>query len=193
MRSHAGIVAVLACLVPQAAAGQVELVVEGGIGAFIGGDFSGYPPGPTFAAALHVSEWDNAQAGLEFVYAHHEGSGIEGATTQLGFLGLARYVLSSGPVGLYVGGKMGASFRSLTIVGDPARTDGFVLGPSAAIRLPMGPTKLQLTFDALYETFEELIMYGQREYGTDEDGLRFVLRAGVVVPLPSLRVGGESP
>lgn len=68
-----------------------------------------------------------------------------------------------------------------------------MLGPSTAVRFPLGSMRLQLTFDALYETYEELTRYGSREYGTDEDGLRLVFRAGLVFPLGSVRGTSDLP
>ena len=193
MRSLPNVAAALLCLTPQTVLGQTELVLDGGIGAFAGGDFAGTPPGPALGVALHVSEWGSAHGGVELGYSRHGGTGVESTTTQLQYLGLARYTVLSGPILVHVGGKLGAGRRSLKIVDEPATTDGFVLGPSVAVRFPVGSMRLQLTLDALYETYEELIMYGSREYGTDEDGLRLVFRAGLVFSLESLRARTDSP
>jgi hypothetical protein len=183
--------ATVLCVAPGAVAAQGELVLDAGVGALAGGDFTGTRPGPTLAAALHFADWGGTQGGIEFAYSRHGGSEFEGATTQLEYLGLIRHPVASGPIDVHVGGKMGVSRRSLTVVGEPARTDGFVLGPSATVRFPVGTMRVQFTLDALYETFEELVMYNSREYGTDEDGMRLALRVGVVFPLPGLTSGGD--
>lgn len=192
MRCWAKVMAALGCLMPQAIAGQTELVLDAGIGAFASGDFAGTPPGPSLAAALHIAKWGSAQGGFEFGYSRHEGSELESATTQLEYVALLRYPVLSDPILVHLGGKLGAGRRSLTIVDEPAAADGFIIGPSAAVSLPVGSMRIQLTFDALYETYEELIMYGSREYGTDKDGLRLVFRTGLVLPL-GLQASSDSP
>ena len=187
MRGQAIVLVVLACLVPRAVSGQMEVVFDAGVGTFAGGDFTGTPAGPALGVALHIADWGTTQGGFEFGYARHGGrTWIEGTTTQLEYLALVRASLLSDPVQLHVGGKMGVGRRSLTIVDDPATSEGFIIGPSAALRLPVGSLRLQLTVDARYETYEELIMYGLSEYGTDEDGLRLVFRAGLAFSFAAL-------
>jgi hypothetical protein len=193
MRAWAVAAVASACLVPQALAGQMELVLDAGIGALAGGDFRGTPPGPSLAVALHIAERDSVQGGFEVGYARHRGSGVESATTQLDVLGLARWPVLSRPISAYLGGKLGYSHRSLTIADEPAKGGGFLIGPSGAMRFSVGTMHVQLTVDALYATYEELIMYGSREYGTDEDGFRLLFRAGLIFPLGSLRSRTELP
>lgn len=175
------LVGALAAAAP--AHGQTELVVDAGVGAFAGGDFKGLGAGPSLAAALHVADWSRAHGGVELGLSRHGGHPFESATTQVEILVLARVTVLSGPVSLHAGGKMGVARRTLRRVGDPARTEGFVMGPSAAARTRVAGTVVQLSLDVLYESFEELTMYGTREYGTDEDGARLAVRLGVVLPI----------
>ena len=191
------LLAAVACVVPRTLSGQTEVVFDAGVGAFAGGDFAGTPAGPALGVALHIADWGSAQGGFELVYGRHGGrTAIESATTQLEYLGLVRSSVLSDPIQIHLGGKMGLGRRSLTIVDEPARADGFIIGPSAALRVPVGSLSLQLTVDALYATYEELVMYGRSEYGTDQDGLRLVLRAGLAFSLADLLPGtgpGDGP
>jgi len=186
-----GGVAALLGATPAPALAQLELVFDAGVGMSTAGDFVGTPSGPALGLALHLADWSSARAGLEVGYGRHRGEGIESATTQVEFLALARYVVPAGPVELSVGGKVGVARRSLIIVEEPATSEGFIVGPSAALRLPIGPLHVQLTAEARYETYEELWMHGQFEYGTDENGLRMVYRAGLAIPLTAPGSGGE--
>jgi hypothetical protein len=173
-----------AILCPPGLVGQRELVVGAGIGTFAAGDFDGKRAGPALAAALHFTDPGPLQGGLELVYSRHGGMGVESRSTQFEVVALGRYSLFGDPdLGMLVGLKVGAGRRWLTVVDEPAEADLLVLGPSVATRFSVSGLRVQLTFDALYETFEEWVLYGSRAYGTDEDGLRLAVRAGLVFPL----------
>ena len=173
--------------------GQSELVLDAGVGAFAGGDFTDARPGPTLSVGLHIAYPDSLQGGFEVGYSRHPGMGLEGPTTQVEYLALARYPVYSSSLRVHVGGKLGYGHRSLTIVDEPATAGGFIIGPSVAARIPAGRVNIQLTLDALYETYEELILYASREYGTDEDGFHFRARLGLIFPLPSLHLNSDGP
>src|SRR5690606_37573822 len=62
-------------------------------------------------------------------------------------------------------------------------------GPTLSLRAAptaLGGASLDLSVDVLYHAYEELIMYASREYGTDQDGFRAVVRLGLLIPVPFL-------
>ena len=168
---------------PTPAWAQYGLSVHGGYGGFAGPDFSGVPAGPTLGGAVHVP-WQEREAEISVgvAYSRYGAYGVVGPTVQFDYVAVIRK--ESRWPGLLGGIKVGYSTRSLSVVDDPARTDGLIIGPTFSIRSPTGLGPLvELTLDALYSTYEELIMYGGREYGTDQDGLRLVVSVGVFLPL----------
>lgn len=171
-------------LAPLPAAAQYGLSVHGGYGGFAGSDFSGIPAGPTLGGAVHVPwEEHEAEVSMGMAYSRYGAYGIVGPTVQFDYAGVIRKEMSHWP-GLLGGVKVGYSTRSLTVVDDPARTDGFLIGPTFSLRRPTGVGPLiDLSLDVLYSTYEEFIMYGGREYGTDQDGLRLLVSVGVFLPL----------
>lgn len=177
-------VALSAVLTTAPVAAQYGLSFHGGYGGFAGSDFSDIPAGPTVAGAIHVP-WEEreAEVSVGMAYSRFGAYGIVGPTVQFDYAAAIRKEVSRWP-GLLGGIKVGYSTRSLSVVDDPARTDGFLIGPTFSFRSPtgLGPL-LELSLDAVYATYEELIMYGGREYGTDQDGLRLLLSAGVYLPL----------
>ncbi len=171
-------------LTPLPAAAQYGLSVHGGYGGFAGSDFSGIPAGPTLGGAIHVP-WEEreAEVSMGMAYSRYGAYGIVGPTVQFDYAAVIRKEMSRWR-GLLGGIKVGYSTRSLTVLDDPARTDGFLIGPTFSLRRPsgLGPL-LDLSLDVLYSTYEEFILYGGREYGTDQDGLRLLVTVGVFLPL----------
>ncbi|MEX2465403.1 MAG: hypothetical protein WD995_00750 [Gemmatimonadota bacterium] len=187
--------AALACAHPGHVAAQSAFSFGGGIGGFTGGDFSGTPPGPTIGAAVHLPfEDEGTEIGLGVEYSRYGGHGFVGATTQLDYSGTIRRQVAPGAPEVWLGVKVGYSTRSLSVVEEPARTDGFLMGPAVSLRAPVAlGASLDLSMELPYHTYEELIMYASREHGTDQDGLRFVLRMGLMVPVPAWgREDGET-
>lgn len=183
---------------PVGAQGSVSL--GAGYGSFTGGDFSGTPPGLTVGGAYHIpfeeTLDDDTEVALGIDYSRYGDHGFVGATTQLDYAAtLRRRVLGPVPE-LLIGARFGYSTRSLSVVEEPARTDGFLTGPVLSLRAPTAlGWAFDLSLDVLYHSYEELIMYASREYGTDQDGFRIVLRLGVLVPILSEERGRlrESP
>ena len=167
---------------PIAAQPSVTLGLSAGMGTFTGRDFAESPPGPTLGGGVHLSFGDSIEAGFLVDYSHYGTHGLIGATRQLDYLATLRIAARRAPLAMLVGAKLGFSRRSFEVVGEPARTEGFVIGPSFSLRVPVGPTSaVDLSVDALYHTYEELILYSTREYGSDQDGFRIVLRVGFLV------------
>lgn len=174
----------VASILPASATGQAALSFHGGYGGFAGSDFSGLPAGPTLGGAVHVAwEEQDAELSVGMDYSRYGAYGVVGPTVQFDYSGVIRQEVERWP-GLMGGVKVGYSTRSLSVVDDPARTDGFFIGPTFSLRTPTSlGASIDLSLDALYVTYEELIMYGGREYGTDQDGFRVLARVGVLVPL----------
>jgi len=180
------VAAALACTQVREAEAQSAFSFGAGFGGFTGADFSGTPAGPTIGAAYHLPfQDDRTEIGLGVEYSRYGGHGFVGSTTQLDYAGTIRRRVVSGSSQLWLGAKYGYSTRSLSVVEEPARTDGFLIGPSLSLRVPVAwGALMDLSLDLPYHAYEELIMYASREYGTDQDGFRVVLRMGFVVPVP---------
>lgn len=188
----AGWVLLLTAWMAPGATGQVAFSVTGGFAGFTGRDFSGTPAGPTIGGALHLrfAELEGVEAALGVDHAHYGGHGFIGATRQIDYWASIGRTIHAGRADLLVGARMGYSTRALSVVDEPATTDGFLIGPSATLRIPapLGAA-VAVGIEVAYHTYEELILYAQREYGTDQDGLRLMIRAGLFVPI----LGGPEP
>lgn len=163
---------------------QSALSLGGGFGRFAGADFSGTPGGPTVGGAYHLA-FEEYAAELSFGvdYSRYGEHGFVGPTRQLDYSAVIRKNVAMRPVVL-AGLRIGYSTRALSVVDEPARTDGFLIGPTFSLRVPTGlALLLDLSLDGLYHAYEELILYATREYGTDQDGFRILLRLGVLMPL----------
>lgn len=178
------VVAAVVCTQAGDARAQSAFSIGAGLGSFMGADFSGTPAGPIIGAGYHLPFEDDAtEIGLGVEYSRYGGHGFVGATMQMDYAGTIRRRVVAGPSELWVGAKYGYSTRSLSVVEEPARTDGFLIGPSLSLRVPVARgASMDLSLDLAYYAYEELIMYASREYGTDQDGLRVVLRMGFMVP-----------
>ncbi|MDZ7779090.1 MAG: hypothetical protein U5R14_04015 [Gemmatimonadota bacterium] len=183
---------------PLGAQGSFSL--GAGFGSFTGGDFSGTPPGVTVGGAYHIGFEetfdDDTELALGIDYSRYGDHGFVGATKQLDYAATLRRRMLGRLPELLLGIRFGYSTRSLSLVEEPAHTDGFLAGPVLSLRAPTGlGWAFDLSLDVLYHSYEELIMYASREYGTDQDGFRVVLRAGVLVPVLSGERGRirESP
>lgn len=169
---------------PLPAAAQVGLSLTGGFSRYAGTDFAGTPPGPTLGGAVHLEIEDHpAEISFGVDYSRYGEHAFVGSTRQLDYSAVLRTPVGGRP-GLFAGIRFGYSTRSLSVVDEPARTDGMLVGPTLSLRIPSGLGPLvETSLDALYHSYEELVMYGGREYGTDQDGFRILLRIGVWVPL----------
>lgn len=178
------LVAVLFTVVapPHALRGQAELVVDAGLAVLAGGDFGGTPAGPALGAALYLGQ-SVPLGGLEIGYSRNGGRGFESPTTRIDVIGLVRYPIEAAPLETHVAIKLGYSHQALTVADEPATSNGFLLGPSVTGRLSVLGLRAQFGLDALYLTYEQLTMFGSREYGTDKDGLRLTLRMGLAFEL----------
>ena len=174
---------------PHSLRGQVELVVDAGLAVLAGGDFGGTPPGPALGATLYLGQWGPGLGGLEIGYSRSGARGFESPTTRIDVIGLMRYPIAAAPLETHIAIKLGVSHRVLTVVDEPATSDGFLIGPSVTGRLSALGLRVQFGLDALYVTYEELTMFGGREYGTDKDGLRLTLRMGLAFELLAPSVG----
>lgn len=175
---------------------QSSLSVRAGVGSFTGGDFSGTPPGPTVGGAYHFPFAEATEATLGVDYSRYGENGFIGVTTQIDYSASVLRRLSAEFPEVLAGVRFGYSTRSLSLADEPARTDGFLLGPTLSLRAPTAlGASLDLSLDVLYHSYEELIMYASREYGTDQDGFRAVVRLGLLIPVPFLTWPdeGESP
>ncbi|MEX2473371.1 MAG: hypothetical protein WEA34_14375 [Gemmatimonadota bacterium] len=175
---------VAALLAPLPVAGQTAVSFGGGFGGFAGSDFAGTPAGLTMGGALHLAmEGHPAEVSFGIDHSSYGGHGFVGATRQLDYSAALRMQVAARPA-LVAGIRFGYSTRSLSVVEEPARTEGMIVGPTLSLRVPtgLGPF-VETSLDALYVSYEELIMHGGREYGTDQDGFRGVLRVGVWMPL----------
>jgi hypothetical protein len=185
----AALLLALALLGGQAvpAEGQAALSVRAGVGSFTGGDFSGTPPGPTFGGAYHFPLDEMTEATLGIDYSRYGANGFVGVTTQIDYAASVLRRLRAGSPEILAGARMGYSTRSLSVVDEPAHTDGYLVGPTLSLRAPtpLGAS-VGLSVDVLYHAYEELIMYTSREYGTDQDGFRAVVRLGLLIPVPFL-------
>lgn len=192
VRPHlAAVLVALALIVVRASpiAAQASLSVRAGVGSFTGGDFSGTPPGPTVGGAYHIPLDDLTEATLGIDYSRYGENGFVGATTQVDYAASVLRRLRPKSPEVLGGVRMGYSTRSLSIVDEPARTDGYLVGPTLSLRAAptaLGGASLDLSVDVLYHAYEELIMYASREYGTDQDGFRAVVRLGLLIPVPFL-------
>lgn len=188
----AGCVLLLFAWTAPDAEGQVAVSLTGGFAGFTGRDFSGTPAGPTIGGAVHLrfAELDGVEAALGVDHARYGGHGFIGATRQIDYWASIGRTVHAGRADLLVGARMGYSTRALSVVDEPAATDGFLVGPSATLRIPapLGAA-VAVGLEVAYHTYEELILYASREYGTDQDGLRLMVRAGVFVPI----LGGPEP
>lgn len=180
----AGLGVLMMALGPLPATAQAGLSLTGGFSRYAGPDFNGTPGGPTLGGAVHLEVEDHpAEISLGVDYSRYGEHGFVGPTRQLDYSAVLRTPVGGRP-GLLAGIRFGFSTRSLSVVDEPARTEGVLVGPNLALRLPtrLGPV-VETSLDALYHSYEELVMYGGREYGTDQDGFRILLRIGVWVPL----------
>jgi len=170
----------------EAAGAPSALWVGGGFATFTGGDFVGIPGGPTFGLAYQVGFDDGAtEAALGIDYSRYGGHGFVGPTRQFDYAATLRRRIRSGRPDVLLGVRFGYSARSLSVVEEPARTQGFLLGPALSARTPFRPggSSFDASVEMSYHAYEELIMYASREYGTDQDGFRIVLRVGVLMPI----------
>lgn len=180
----AGFGMLVMALGPLPTAAQSGLSLAGGFSRYAGADFAGTPAGPTLGVAVHLELEDHpAEISLGVDFSRYGGHGFVGSTGQLDYSAVLRTPVGARP-GLRAGIRFGYSTRSLSVADEPARTEGMLVGPTLALRIPtgLGPF-VETSLDALYHSYEELMMYGGREYGTDQDGFRILLRIGVWVPL----------
>ena len=177
-----GLLGLLWAILPLQAVAQGEVGLNLGFGTFTGPDFTESRAGRTIGVRVSFPFLGSLQAGFAFDHSIYGAGGLEGDTKQLDYLAVARHVQTHGPVRLVAGGKMGLSRQRFTITDEPATTQGFVVGPTAGLQLWLSGIALEITADGLYHSYEEYILYTRRQHGTDEDGFRFVIRTGVVIP-----------
>lgn len=163
---------------------QSRFWMGAGFGSFAGTDFRGTPGGPTIGVGYHLGFSDGVtEASFAVEHARYGGHGFVGPTRQFDYGAALRRRVRGGLPAVLVGVRFGYSTRSLSVAEEPARTEGFLAGPTASARAPVrGGPILDVSIDLLYAAYEEYLMYASREYGTDQDGLRWVLRVGILLP-----------
>lgn len=178
---------------PSPVQAQFAVSVGGGVGGYTGGDFSGTPAGPTLGVAFHMALFDDAtEAVFGIDRSRYDGHGLVGGTRQTDYRALLRRSVFAGWPEIRIGALLGYSTRSLSLADEPARADGFLTGPTLSLRAPAPMDgAFEVSTELLYHSYEELIMYAAREYGTDQDGFRLLLRMGIVVPLPGGPTNGD--
>lgn len=179
------VAAFLLLLSPAAAAGQAQLGLGLGYGSYSGDDFEGQEAGLTFWGNVLFGVSDRFQLGGEFDYSSYGIEGFEESVGQIDIAALARYTFPGEAARFYTGGRVSFSRQSVDVLDVSGSSNGFGIGPTLGVLIPVGTLSIDLGGDLLFQSFGDADVDGITVDGTDQSGFRFIVRGGLAIPLGS--------
>lgn len=149
--------ALLGLLLPRAVAAQVPIEaieLSGGYFAFGGDDFDGFEAGPGGQLSLLLDLGLPVALGVTGTYGRGDVEGLDAKYREVGFGATGRYAPGDGSVGPYLGLHAGWTRLTVDLSPDAAdvETNGFALGPSAGLEIPIGGIRLTLGGEVLWRS-----------------------------------------
>lgn len=180
-RTLAATAVALLLAVPTGLHGQATLQSAVGFGGFAGDDYDGVEAGYSIGGGLLFDASENIQVGGE-VFVHTFG--LEGTAENLDhydILAKARYLIPGDPARFFIGAKAGYARQSFGPSGAEVESDGFTVGPTVGVSIPVSSFMLELSGDALWVT--QGYADDVADPIDDASGVRYAISAGLAIPL----------
>jgi hypothetical protein len=161
--------------------GQVLVSVEAGYGSYFGDDFSGQEPGFTGGGSLLLPAGQKVRVGVGLDYSTYGTGILDEGRTQVDINAIGRYALTEAGR-FFVGGKLGFSHQSASILDVPSSSSGIGVGPVLGVNLPLASVHWTVSAEAIWQRFGDAKLSGETVPETGQDGLRWILRVGLGVP-----------
>jgi hypothetical protein len=182
MKKVLGFVLIALIAIPMGAQAQVRLGLSGGVSGYTGDDFDGVESGFTFGGELVFPLMSGLEVGGAFDYSAFGVEDVDEDLSQIDIFGVVRYPIVSESVHFLIGGKAGYSREKLTIIEDITR-NGWGIGPTAGIRIPLTSLSIDIVADGIYQSFGDFSSDGETAEDSDGSGFRWTVRGGISIPL----------
>lgn len=171
---------------PFAVDAQVRLGISAGVAGYTGGEtdlvLEVLETGFTIGGELVVPLASGLEVGALVDYSSFGVEDVDESLGQIDVFGVVRYPVVGESVHFLVGGKLGYSRQSITIIEDITR-NGFGVGPTAGIRIPLTSLSIDIVADGIWQNFGDLSAGGETGEDTSESGFRWGVRGGISIPL----------
>lgn len=182
MKKVLGFVVIAMIALPICLQAQVRLGISGGVSGYTGDDFDGVETGFTFGGELVYPLMSGLEVGGAFDYSSYGVEDVDEDLSQIDVLGVVRYPIGTGSAQFLVGGKVGYSRQKITVIVDGTR-NGWGIGPTAGVRIPLTSLAIDIVADGIYQSFGDFSVDGETEDGSDGSGFRWTVRGGISIPL----------